>query len=115
MASRIHGTLSANTVATATVTAPTKTLNLNTIWGPDTKVVSDGIKAVRVSIYATNAAHTGAGFFTIDGTVPTVSGNDTYLAISGNPGKVVHVGGLDEVVVKIISPGAFAYSVEVVD
>ena len=115
MASRVHGTLSANTVATATVTAPTKTLNLSTIWGPDTKVVSDGIKAIRVSIYALNAAHTGAGFFTIDGTNPTVSGADTYVSVGGSAGKVVHVGGADEVVVKIISPGAFSYSVEAVD
>ena len=115
MAARVHGTLTANTVATATVTAPSKTLNLNTIWGPDTKVVSDGIRAIRVSIYALNAAHTGAAFFTTDGTNPTVSGSNTYVSVGGSAGKVVGVGGTDEVVVKIISPGAFSYSVEVVE
>jgi hypothetical protein len=44
-----------------------------------------------------------------------VSGDDTYVAIGGTIGKTVQVGGETSVVVKIISPAALAFSVEVAD
>lgn len=115
MAARAHGTLTSNTVTTVTVESPSTTKSLSTIWGPDSKVINDGIRAVRVSVYSTSAAHTGAAFFTVDGTAPTVSGDDTYVAIGGTIGKTVQVGGETSVVVKIISPAALAFSVEVAD
>lgn len=57
---------------------------------------------------------TGPIYFTVDGSTPTVGGDDTFIVHSNVPARAVRVPTSDSVVVKLISASADGYSVEVV-
>lgn len=78
-----HETLVASTVTTVTVTQR----NINTV----SVVFHEG---------------TGPVYFTIDGSTPTVEGDDTYAVSAFAPVRVVGYNGVDDVTVKLISATA---------
>ena len=96
MAQRVHGTLTAATVATATVTAPAETGTRN-------------LRSLR-HVEVLNRGPSGDIFFTVDGTTPVVNAADTYVVLPGG-GVEVDVPGADTITVKLISAGTPAYSV----
>lgn len=81
-----HATLSAATVDTVTLTADYR------------------------SVEVKNRASSGSGiFFTVDGSTPTVLGDDTFVVLPGE--ALVVPSGLSSDAVKLISATADAYSV----
>lgn len=86
MAVRKHGTLVAATVTTSTLAGNAKFI----------EVVARG---------------TGDIFFTIDGTTPTVGGDDTYVCPQGQSCRVRNNDRNGSVDVKMISSGTPGYSV----
>lgn len=112
MAVRAHGTLTSNTVATKTLTASSNTIALSTPYGPDEKIISDGISAVRVTVALAGSPNAGVAYVTVDGTEPTVAGDDTYAVVTGPVGRLIRVGKESTVTVKIISTATLTYAVE---
>jgi hypothetical protein len=116
MASRIHGLLTADTVATVTVEAPSNTIALSTIYGPDTKEISDGIKAIHVMVAFVGSPNANIAYVTVDGTTPTVKGNNTYAVATGDSGRLIRIPtSVSNVTVKIISAATLTYAIEAVD
>lgn len=85
MPTKLHGTLTANTVRSVTIDAPCQMITV------------------------TNRTLTGAIFFTVDGSIPTVAGDDTYVALGTKIAAVPNV--LTSTVVRLISTTANDYSV----
>lgn len=81
----VHGTLTANTVASHTL---------------------DGYTA-QVTIL--NRSQTGEIYFTVDGSTPTVGGNDSFVCLGSR--AVATVSAIAAPTVKLISTGALNYSV----
>lgn len=57
---------------------------------------------------------TGPIYFTVDGSTPSVGGDDTYIVHSNVPARAVRIDTADSVTVKLISATNDGYSVEVI-
>lgn len=89
MASRNYGTLTADTVATETVTGSHESVLVTCVG-------------------------TGPIYATVDGTAPTVQGDDTYVVPTGTS-RVIEAPRGSSVTVKLISAGTPDYGVEAYD
>jgi hypothetical protein len=113
---RSYGTLSANTVATATVNTSDYTQALPVSIGfPET--VNDApfakpVHRVNKKIRMIEVISFGAGdiFFTVDGTNPTVNGADTFVC-TAESSVVVQVSPANSASVKLICSSPVAYGV----
>lgn len=92
MARTKHGTLSASSVATQSLTRPSGTRAVGVV-----RVINRGADDIYVSV---------------DGSTPTVAGDDTWVVGAG-AARLVEAGDASgTVTVKLISAGTPAYSVE---
>jgi hypothetical protein len=107
MAVRKHGTLVISTVAdVALARADTETTIPSSATGnTTTKHRVGGIGAVEVLSRGANEI-----FFTVDGSTPTVGGDDTHVATARIPARV-SVPRTEAITVKLISSAAAPYSV----
>lgn len=93
------------TVEAGKIGVQAKTLAANTV---DTVTFNDDLDAVVV--FSDGAA---ALYFTVDGTTPTIGGDNTYVLLKGvHAARRVLVPTSGDTVVKLISSGAPTYSVE---
>lgn len=83
------------------------TLTANTV---DTVTLSDNASRIQV----TNRSGASEIYFSIDGTTPTVGGDDTFILPAAIGSRVVSSDdvGVDITTVKLISTGTPTYSVE---
>jgi len=84
-----HGTLTASTVKTVSLTLANVT-----------------------SITVHFVSGTGPIYFTVDGSTPTVGGADTYVLHDGLKARSIGINSVDDPDVKLISATADGYSVE---
>lgn len=84
-----HGTLVSNTVTTLTFTRDCTT----------------------IAVWSTSTGDADRVYFTIDGTTPTVKGDNTYLASWGGQSTIIDAVGTGAPVVKLIATGTPGYSV----
>lgn len=102
-----HGTLSANVVSTVTLSSTNTPVARPTVYNPLATTSYDRkIESVRV----TNRSVSDAVFFTVDGSAPTVAGNDTYVVL-GQQSVEIPVAPSTSVSVKLVSTAAAPYSV----
>jgi hypothetical protein len=94
MAGSKHGTLTASTVATVVVDA------------------FDAIEEQQASLMVFNVDGTAAIYYTLDGSTPTVAGDNTRVLPAAICSRSHHRRTGDQVTVKLISAGTPAYCVE---
>lgn len=81
--------------------------------GEVTTVTIDTDPAVRLMLEVLNRTGADEISFTIDGSDPTVGGDDTYTLPAAIGGIIVELGYVDTVQVKLISASAGGYTVTV--
>lgn len=111
MAVRASGTLTGDVVTSETITVPAdSTVQYTDGTGASRdKVINNRANGLTV----TNVGGQGAIYFTVDGSTPTVGGEDCYVvAAAAGSLKSVSVLIEDAVTVKMISPEAAQYSVD---